>query len=389
MFSKHELGLLDAPPEPGFDNLTRLASAMLKTPVSLVSILDFPGDRQFFKSQVGLAAPWSKARQTPLSHSFCQQVVRSNDAVVVEDARIDARFCDNLAIPDLSVVAYLGVPIHDPKGPALGALCVIGSEPRRWTDEETLTLRGFAACATDQIRLKSALLTSERLRREQRDFAYALSHDLRAPANTVHLILGEITLEGEKLSPPTRDLLAEGIATLDRMGRQVEDVLAYTRALDHHRNSTIIDLSELVDEVLCDLRAEIKQRQGHVERAPLPRVPGVRTQLGKVFLNLLCNALKFQPPGQSAEVRIWAEPEDDEGLVTIRVRDNGIGIAPKDQGKVFDLFTRLNHQEDYDGTGIGLSLCRRVAEAHGGRLTLDSDGRTGTTFSLHLPAGPA
>jgi GAF domain-containing protein len=101
--------LLDSPAEETFDRFTRLASTILKTPVSLVSLVD--RDRQFFKSSVGLQEPWASQRQTPLSHSFCQHLVDSSEPLLVVDARIHPLLRDNLAVIDLGVVAYLGIPI--------------------------------------------------------------------------------------------------------------------------------------------------------------------------------------------------------------------------------------------------------------------------------------
>ena len=115
--------LLDAPAEEPFDRLTKLVCRVLRVPVSLVSLVD--ADRQFFMSQQGLPQPWAEKRETPLSHSFCQHVVVRREPLVIEDARNDPLVCENLAIPDLGVAAYLGVPLTTPEGYVLGSLCAI------------------------------------------------------------------------------------------------------------------------------------------------------------------------------------------------------------------------------------------------------------------------
>src|SRR4051794_34482891 len=102
-------GLLDTPPEPSFDRLTRLAARLLHAPVALVSLVD--ADRQFFKSCVGLPEPWSSRRQTPLSHPFCRHEVATGEPLIIEDARQHPLLCGNAAIKDLGVVAYLGIPL--------------------------------------------------------------------------------------------------------------------------------------------------------------------------------------------------------------------------------------------------------------------------------------
>ena len=168
-FTLQQLDLVDAPPEPAYDNLTQLAVQLIKAPVSLVSIVDFENDRQFFKSHIGLPDPWATEQQTPLSHSFCQHVVRKNAPLVVVDAPNHPLVKDNLAIPALGVIAYLGVPIYTPDYQPAGALCVIEGKPRAWTDEEIASLKQLATCVTDAIRLNASLITSEQLRKEQHD----------------------------------------------------------------------------------------------------------------------------------------------------------------------------------------------------------------------------
>jgi len=145
--------LLDTPAEMIFDRLTNLASRMLGVPVALVSLVT--PDRQFFKSQCGLPSPYSERRETPLSHSFCQYVVEDGAALVVEDARYDERLKDNLAIPDLGVIAYAGFPIREPGGHVLGSFCVIDDRPRVWSRGDLEVLSELAAAATDVVALRA------------------------------------------------------------------------------------------------------------------------------------------------------------------------------------------------------------------------------------------
>lgn len=135
----YDTALLDSAPEESFDRLTRLASRLLGVSTALVSMVD--KDRQFFKSQVGLAQPWASTRHTRLSHSFCQWVVSSNESLVVEDANKQPVLRNNLAIKDLGVVAYAGVPISARGGHVLGSFCAIESKPRAWTEKDLETLR--------------------------------------------------------------------------------------------------------------------------------------------------------------------------------------------------------------------------------------------------------
>lgn len=149
-----DAALLDSPPEEPFDRLARLAARVVDAPVALVSGVD--RDRQFFKSCLGLPEPWASQRETPLSHSFCQHVVAAKEPVIVSDARRDQRMLDNLAIRDLGVIAYLGVPLITRDGYAVGTLCVIDHEPRIWTNEEISLVKDIAAAVVTEITMRGA-----------------------------------------------------------------------------------------------------------------------------------------------------------------------------------------------------------------------------------------
>ena len=144
-------GLLDSGADEAFDRLTHLAAKLLNAPVALVSLVD--EDRQFFKSSIGLAEPWHSARQTPLSHSFCQHTLLTRETLVIEDARSHVLVRENPAIRDLDVVAYAGVPLITAAGHVLGTLCVIDHRPRSWTADQIDTLETLTASVLSEINL--------------------------------------------------------------------------------------------------------------------------------------------------------------------------------------------------------------------------------------------
>ncbi|MEM1093799.1 MAG: ATP-binding protein [Bacteroidota bacterium] len=156
--------LLDSEPEEAFDRITRLASRLLGVPVTLVSLVT--EDRQFFKSQQGLPSPRDLLRQTPLSHSFCQHVVHSGDALAIEDARAHPLVKDNRAVDDLNVIAYLGAPLKTRDNQALGSLCAIQSTPRQWTPEERQLLQDLADMVMTETELRLELKRQRKLRKE-------------------------------------------------------------------------------------------------------------------------------------------------------------------------------------------------------------------------------
>jgi|SRR5215218_1668189 len=146
--------LLDSDVMPSFDRLARLASHVLHAPVALVSLVD--ADRQFFMSCLGLPEPWASRRGSPLSHSFCQHAVAAREPLLVDDAREHDLLRDNLAIRDMAVIAYAGIPLIDSDGHALGTLCVIDSQPRHWTTHQVQLLSDIAASVVTEISLARA-----------------------------------------------------------------------------------------------------------------------------------------------------------------------------------------------------------------------------------------
>jgi GAF domain-containing protein len=147
-------GLPDKPTSEALDRLTRLIARILNAPVALISLVD--ANRQFFAAQVGLAEPWASARQTPLTHSFCQHVAATDAPLVVADARDHPLLKDNRAIPELNVVAYAGMPLAGDEGQTLGSVCIIDSTPRTWTEMELDILREFAGIAGAMIAERTA-----------------------------------------------------------------------------------------------------------------------------------------------------------------------------------------------------------------------------------------
>jgi formate hydrogenlyase transcriptional activator len=142
-------GLLDSPPEEAFDRLTRMAASILHVPVALVSLVE--GERQFFKSVVGLPEPLATVRQTALEPSFCRHAVASGQPLLVSDARLDPRFAGKPSVYQRPAVAYAGIPLQTLEGHTLGTFCVVDDKPREWTQEEVCVLRGLAASAMTEI----------------------------------------------------------------------------------------------------------------------------------------------------------------------------------------------------------------------------------------------
>jgi two-component system, cell cycle sensor histidine kinase and response regulator CckA len=177
-------GLLDTPSEEPFEGITSLATRLLDVPVVLITLVD--AERQFFKSCPGLPEPWQSRRQTPLSHSFCQHVVRSGEPLVVEDARAHPLVRDNPAIPDMGAIAYAGVPVATCDGHRLGSLAAVDTVPRNWSERDLQTLGHLAKFVAKEVDLRIEARDTARREQEARQ-------ELAASADRVSGILEEIS----------------------------------------------------------------------------------------------------------------------------------------------------------------------------------------------------
>jgi signal transduction histidine kinase len=188
----------------------------------------------------------------------------------------------------------------------------------------------------------------------------------------------------------SRDYLDKMIRAARRMQTLIEDLLALARVTTKGRPFKAVPLSELLEEVLGDLESRIRETGGKVSADPLPILEGDAVQLRQLFQNLLGNALKFHRKGIPPEVKVGAEildegPDPSGKRVRLTFADNGIGFDNKYSGQIFKAFERLHGQEEYAGTGIGLAICKRVVERHGGTITAEGFPGKGSLFAVTLP----
>jgi two-component sensor histidine kinase len=228
-------GLLDSQPDPRFDKLTSLAADLLRVPVSLLSLVDT--DRQFFMSSVGLPQPYATTRQTPLSHSFCQHVVATGEPLVVKDARTHPLVQSNLAVKDLGVIGYLGVPVRTPDGHVLGSFCVIDGEVRDWSAAEVQTVNNLAAVIEEHIALRADAAAAHQLASENDMRAREYHHRVK---NTLAVSAALLSLTARNASS-VQDLVTELNPRL----------MALSQAHDAHwTDSDNLDLRGLLTKLL-------------------------------------------------------------------------------------------------------------------------------------------
>lgn len=235
----------------------------------------------------------------------------------------------------------------------------------------------------EELEIKNRQLTQTN--QEQSNFSYALSHDLKTPINTIHCFL-EVLLEdhGTGLKPEARELIGDLIGTAGRMRQLVDDVLDYSKVVKHQFTPEPVDLDDMVRLILKDMGPLVTSSGARIVVGPMPVIRGSPFQMRVLLTNLLSNALKYIPGGKAAQVRVACGPAAQPGKVRISVTDNGLGIPDAMQSRVFDLFKRLHRHDEFPGSGIGLALCKRVAENHGASISLTSEPGKGTAFSVDL-----
>ena len=188
-----------------------------------------------------------------------------------------------------------------------------------------------------------------------------------------------------KLDKDADEFIHYTVDGVNRMQRLIQDLLAYSRVGTRGREFKPCVTGNVVERALANLQALVGETQATLDVGPLPSVLGDETQLTQVFQNLIGNALKFRGP-RAPRVEVRAEPQGAEWR--FRVKDNGIGIDPQYFERIFIIFQRLHGKEEYPGTGIGLSICKKIVERHGGRIGLESQPGEGATFWFTLPAAP-
>jgi len=238
--------------------------------------------------------------------------------------------------------------------------------------------------AEEQLRQTSANL--QRSNADLQQFAYVASHDLFEPLRMIASYLQLLSQRyASKLDDEAQEFIQFAVDGAKRMDALIRDLLAYSRVDFRGREFTPTRCEEVLEAATANLKVAIEESAATISHGPLPIVLADAVQITQVFQNLLSNAIKFR--GREApRIEVNAERQNSEWLFT--VRDNGIGIDPKFFDRIFVIFQRLHTREQYPGTGIGLAICKKIIERHGGRISVKSAPGEGSCFSFTLPVMP-
>ena len=265
-------------------------------------------------------------------------------------------------------ISHICQPVFDEGGPFLG---------RRGSNRD-ITKRKKAEEGLKRI--------SDELMRSNADlqqFAYAASHDLQEPLRVIEGFIKLLARRYEKkLDAKAEEFIGYAIEGVKGMRALIKDLLEYSRVGTRDINLKPTDFSEVVDKAVFNLKTAVEESGAVITHDPLPTIRADSVQMGRLLQNLIGNAIKFRG-NKAPDIHISAER--NENGWTFSVRDNGIGIDPQNAGRIFAVFQRLHTKEEYPGTGIGLAICKRIVERHGGKIWFKSEKGKGSTFYFTIP----
>jgi signal transduction histidine kinase/ligand-binding sensor domain-containing protein len=280
--------------------------------------------------------------------------------------------------------AKLDLLIRERTAEVKGKTEELESTNRRLSEANSLLQTTNLERTRSQRLLQKAVADLRRSNDELAQFAYIASHDLQEPLRMVASYVSLLSRRYQgKLDPQADEFIAFAVEGSKRMQQLINDLLSYSRVTTKGKSFQTVDVNALLESVLLIMQITIAERRARITHDPLPRVTGDPIQIEQLLQNLISNGIKYCRAG-TPEIRISVDRQDGE--FRFSVRDNGIGIAPEHHEKIFGIFQRLHSREEYGGTGIGLAICRKIVERHGGRIWVESEAGQGATFFFTLPA---
>lgn len=228
----------------------------------------------------------------------------------------------------------------------------------------------------------------QRSNEDLRQFAHVASHDLKEPVRKIQTFNNRILDEYADALPPRAKTYTEKIGTAaDRMVSMIEGVLRYSKLGSTEQALQAVNLNETIQQIAADLEVMMQQKGAVINTGALPTITANPTLMYQLFYNLILNSLKFSKAAEPPRINVRSEAAKEEGndFIRITLSDNGIGFEPEFAEDIFKTFTRLHPAEDYEGTGLGLALCKKIVERHGGTITASGEPNSGATFAILLP----
>lgn len=373
IFTLQSFRVLDTAPETAFDEIAELAAELCETPIALVSLVD--ESRQWFKAKVGL-----EPREIARSIAFCSHAILKNDIFVVPDTLDDKRFSDNpLVIGPPNIRFYAGAPLFSDDGYGLGTLCVIDRKPRKFDRLQRKTLAVLRQQVVNLLELRRQNTSLQALNEELEAFTYSAAHDLSAPARRIVSFCAILNEEfGISLGPEEKSIIGRIEKSAVDMRELVKSLLSLSRVNRNTINAEKIDIAALAKNIFFELKQNEPKRKVETLVSDNLYAYGDKHLIRIVLENLIRNAWKFTARKELSRIEVGDVLRD--GSRFFFVKDNGAGFNMAYAKDLFKPFKRLHVETDFTGSGIGLSIVRRIVNRHGGKILAESEPDAGATF---------
>ena len=382
--SLRELDIMDTLPEEAYDNITRLASYICKTPIAVMNMVD--EDRNWFKSKFGTGLTGSSRND-----SFCGHTILDPQSLLeIKNASEDERFQDNpFVVSETPINYYAGISLLDPNGYPLGTLCVYDSKANSLDENQKDALKALGKQVELLLESRRKNLVLEALQTELnennrilQEFASTVSHDLKMPLANMILTADMLKVKyGALLGKEGGDYLAY----LKQSGLTLSDYI--NGLLDHYSNNT--NEQQIEEFFLNDMLEDIIDLLQIAENCEIDlpdnnlKITSNRSAIGQIFMNLINNSLKYN---DNEKIIIEIDCTENKQFFNFSVKDNGIGIPKAQQDHIFTLFTTVaaKDRQGKKGHGIGLSTVKKLVESLGGTIKLKSKEDEGSKFEFSV-----
>jgi PAS domain S-box-containing protein len=316
---------------------------------------------------------------------------------------IQQLFPEDTLLPGMGAESYIGIPLWDSTGRPIGLIAVMGNKPLPDDAPVTQLLQLVATRAAAELerkraeeeirklnqeleqRVRERTAQLEAANKELEAFSYSVSHDLRTPLRAIdgfsHILLDDYT---DKLDDEGKRLLNMVHDNTNRMGQLIDDILKFSRTGRMEINFSEIDMEQMAREVFEELKASVADSKVQLDIEQIPPARGDRAMMRQVFVNLLSNAIKFSRNNATPKIHVGATVKDNETIYYMK--DNGAGFDMQFAGKLFGVFQRLHSAKEFEGTGIGLAIVKRIITRHGGRVWAEGKVNEGATIYFSVPS---
>jgi signal transduction histidine kinase len=345
-----------------------------------------------------------------LETTICNEIRSKRESVVIDHVEKSDVY-RNHHTPNLyGFQSYISVPIILKNGEFFGTLCAIDPRPALLENAKTLGMFNLFAdlivfhldsiikLEESNVALKALDKQLTETQDENRQYRFISNHNLQEPLRKLRVFSNIISKASESNDLPKVKLFADKLnLNAQQFSMMIKDLSEFSNLDQMEETLEQVDLNKVVGDVIIQVDQQLKFNEAKIEVGHLPVINGIILQMEQLFYHLITNALKFARPGVPPDIKISANEtgvssisyppslEDAANYFEIRISDNGIGVDASQREKIFDIFSKLDYNQEIKGGGIGLSYCRKIVRNHGGKITAESEEGLGTTFIVYLP----